>query len=341
MRPLPTTEDVNMIAEVISIGDELSSGQRLDTNSQWLSQQLGDLGIQVMYHTTVGDDLDANVRIFREAAQRANIVISTGGLGPTADDLTREAMASAFSRELKLDPASLEHIENLFAKRRRPMPERNRVQALFPEGTWVIPNPHGSAPGIDLTVTAADHRCRLFALPGVPAEMKEMFLLSIKERLLADESIEAQTWYYHSIKLFGIGESDVEVKLPNLIARDRVPRVGITVSQATITLRMAAAAGSLEEANVIMEPTRQEIYDCFGDLIFGEGDIDLEDAVIQALSIRNESVAIIEVGPTAWVSDALLRAMLSVRLAFEADSISEMKKRLSEDGNDRTRSNLS
>ncbi|MFO0924770.1 MAG: hypothetical protein U0905_20065 [Pirellulales bacterium] len=138
--------------------------------------------------------------------------------------------------------------------------------------------------------------------------MKEMFLLSIKERLLADESIEAQTWYYHSIKLFGIGESDVEVKLPNLIARDRVPRVGITVSQATITLRMAAAAGSLEEANVIMEPTRQEIYDCFGDLIFGEGDIDLEDAVIQALSKRNESVAIIEVGPTAWVSDALLRA---------------------------------
>src|SRR5947209_1234849 len=119
-----------MLAEVISIGDEITSGQRLDTNSQWLSERLGELGVRVVYHTTVADDLDANVRVFQAAIQRADVVVATGGLGPTADDLTREAIAGATGRELVLDPAALEHIERLFARRQRPMPERNRVQAM-------------------------------------------------------------------------------------------------------------------------------------------------------------------------------------------------------------------
>src|SRR5437868_6293602 len=106
-----------MHAEIISIGDELTSGQRLDTNSQWLSTSLGELGVLVVYHTTVADDLVANVEVFRNAAQRADIVISTGGLGPTADDLTREALAAVAKAELVLDPAALAHIEGLFARR--------------------------------------------------------------------------------------------------------------------------------------------------------------------------------------------------------------------------------
>src|SRR6187402_3011744 len=107
-----------MIAEIISIGDELTSGQRLDTNSQWLSQRLAELGVRVLYHTTVGDDMAANVRVFREAISRAGLVVCTGGLGPTADDLTRQALAETIGVEPVLDPPSLAHIEALFARRR-------------------------------------------------------------------------------------------------------------------------------------------------------------------------------------------------------------------------------
>lgn len=166
-----------MIAEVISIGDELTSGQRLDTNSHWISERLGELGIRVMYHTTVADDLAANVDVFRAAAQRADIVVATGGLGPTADDLTREALAEVVGRPLVLDEPSLEYIRELFARFKRDMPERNRVQALFPQGSRIISNANGTAPGIWLDVprqgTGDSH---VFALPGVPAECSRCFI---------------------------------------------------------------------------------------------------------------------------------------------------------------------
>ncbi len=144
-----------MLAEVISIGDELTSGQRLDTNSQWLSTRLGELGVRAMWHTTVGDDLETNMQAFRQAAQRADLIVSTGGLGPTADDLTRDALAAAAGVELVLDEAALEHIQGLFARRKRPMPERNRLQAMFPRGSRMIPNPAGTAPGIDFELSRA------------------------------------------------------------------------------------------------------------------------------------------------------------------------------------------
>ena len=111
-----------MRAEVISIGDEIITGQRLDTNSQWLSRELGDLGIRVLFHTTVGDELDANVEVFRQAIRRADIVVVTGGLGPTADDLTRDALAAVAWKRLVLHQPSLQHIERLFARRTRSMP---------------------------------------------------------------------------------------------------------------------------------------------------------------------------------------------------------------------------
>src|SRR4051812_6861020 len=141
-----------MPAEIIAIGDELTSGQRLDTNTQWLSQRLNELGVPVTFHTTVGDDLEANIAVFRTAVERADLVISTGGLGPTADDLTRDAIAAAAGVELVEDAAALAHIQSLFARRKREMPERNKLQAQFPRGSQVVPNPEGTAPGIDFTV---------------------------------------------------------------------------------------------------------------------------------------------------------------------------------------------
>ena len=155
-------------AEVIAIGDEMTSGQRLDTNTQWLSQQLGDLGVHVAFHTTVGDDLNDNIAVFRAAANRAQIVVCTGGLGPTQDDLTRQALAEMADVELELDSETIKHIESIFASYGRKMPESNVIQAYFPAGSQVVPNPEGTAPGIDFQVHHSDNPCRIFALPGVP-----------------------------------------------------------------------------------------------------------------------------------------------------------------------------
>ena len=181
-----------MQAEIISIGDELTSGQRLDTNSQWLSTRLGELGVQTVYHTTVADDLAANIEVFRHAAERVDLVVATGGLGPTADDLTRDAIAAAANVDLVLDPAALAHIENLFARRKRPMPPQNRLQAMFPRGSRVIPNPAGTAPGIDLDFPRSGRQpSRIFALPGVPAEMREMWEQTVAPGNRGDDRLAA------------------------------------------------------------------------------------------------------------------------------------------------------
>ncbi len=307
-----------MRAEIISIGDELTSGQRLDTNSQWLSMRLGELGIATLLHTTVGDDLASNIDAFALAAKRAEIVVATGGLGPTLDDLTRQAMADAFDAALELDPNSLKKIEQMFAQRQREMPERNRLQAMFPRGSRVIPNPHGSAPGIDMTVDSGGRISRLFALPGVPAEMRQMWYESVVPRI--EESLGASQGHLrqHAVKLFGIGESDVEVRLPKLIDRGRNPTVGITVSRATITLRIAGRAHSDEQFAELIAPTLGEIQHALGELIFGEGEDELEHAVLRQLANSRMNMASIEIGAASWISDWMLKGAASIATPLDA-----------------------
>lgn len=338
-----------MDAEIISIGDELSSGQRLDTNSQWIAQQLSDLGIRALFHTTIADDLAANIEAFQIASRRVDFVICTGGLGPTKDDLTREAIGAAFNLPLQEYPEALQHIENLFRNRQRPMPERNKVQALFPQGSRIIPNPHGTAPGIDLIVNAShpndsssehsfeipsssdsgrhqeqtnnpERTCRFFALPGVPAEMKEMWQLTVAPRLIEECGAGKRVIRYCSLKCFGIGESEVEVRMPDLIARDRIPRVGITASRATITLRIAAEGETEEECRRQIEPTRQEILERLGQLVFAEGEAELPETVIKQLITRQQTLVTIEFGAAAflgqWLSDA--QEKLSDKIQQEA-----------------------
>lgn len=285
-----------MIGEVISIGDELTSGQRLDTNSQWLSERLGELGVRVLYHTTVADDMAANVAVFGQAIGRADIVVATGGLGPTADDLTREALAEVTGCPLELDQQALDHIRALFAFFKRDMPERNRVQALFPRGSRAIPNPHGTAPGIQQAVARPDGgTAHVFALPGVPAEMTEMWQATVADEIRRLTGA-THVLRHRRIKCFGAGESHVEQMLPDLIRRGRDPSVGITVSGATITLRITARGASPEECFERIQPTVDTIHQCLGDLVFGEEDDELEHAVLRLLAEHNQTLAVAEWG---------------------------------------------
>ncbi len=294
------------IAEVISIGDEMTSGARMDTNSQWLSRELGKLGFRVLFHTTVGDSLDACLDVFSHAMRRAQCVVMTGGLGPTADDLTRQAIADATGCPLHFDPESLAHIESIFARRGRDMPPQNRIQAMFPEGCQVIPNPNGTAPGIDLTIH--DPQCRIIALPGVPAEMQEMWEASVVPTMSGEGESRAVI-RNAVVKCFGLGESEMESRLGGMIARERSPRVGITVSKATISLRIEAIAPSHEEAMHQIEETRQEIYSRVGDFVFGEGEVfELEHAVIDALRKRGDTLATVECGGDCVLAGVFARA---------------------------------
>ena len=295
-----------MRAEIIAIGDELTSGQRLDTNTQWLSQRLAELGVPVAFHTTVGDDLETNVAAFRNAIDRADIVVATGGLGPTADDLTRDALAAAAGVDLVQDDAALAHIRGLFARRGRAMPERNALQAQFPRGSRPVPNPHGTAPGIDMAVPRpCCAPCRVFALPGVPAEMFAMWEATVAPAIAAAQPSRRIICHWR-IKCFGVGESDVEAMLPDMIRRKREPLVGITVSGATITLRITASGPSDAACRQAMEPTVAEIREILGVLVFGEEDDELEHAVTRLLRERGQSLAVAE-----WATDGLVSQCLA------------------------------
>jgi nicotinamide-nucleotide amidase len=285
-----------MKAEIISIGSELTSGQNLDTNSQWLSQQLAEIGIPVGWHTTIADDLEANVAAFRIGSERARLVLVTGGLGPTQDDLTREALARVLGVELVLHQESLEHIERIFAHFGRTMPERNRVQALFPTGAEPIPNARGTAPGLWLQIGG----CLLAAMPGVPNEMHAMYETQIKPRLL-QLGIGSGVLVQRKINCFGSGESAVEQKLMDLTRRGHVPEVGITVGDATISLRILARAATVEEAQAQIRPVEQTIRERLGDLVFGVDDQDLHDTVLRLLADRRQSLSTAE-GVTAGLA---------------------------------------
>lgn len=297
-----------MHAEVVAIGDELTSGQRLDTNSRWMAAELGVLGVPVTFHTTVPDTLEAGVEAFRLAALRAPLVVVTGGLGPTADDLTRDVLAAVAGVPLDLSPTALTAVENRFARRGMAMPESNRRQALFPRGSRIIPNPEGTAPGIDVDLPAGPGRsCRVFALPGVPAEMKVMWKATVEPAVLALLPDRA-TIVQRRIKCFGAGESAVEAMLPDLVRRGRDPLVGITAHEATITLRIAARGRDEAECLAKMAPTEATIRECLGTIAYGVEDDEIEDAVLDAVAARGLSLAAAESGTVGRVAALLAQA---------------------------------
>lgn len=292
-------------AEVISIGDEMTSGIRLDTNSQWLSSQLGDIGIEVAFHSTVGDNLEDNIDVFRHAANRVDIVIATGGLGPTADDLTRLAISKMADVPLITHPEILAHIRSMFESRGREMPENNSIQADFPKGAVAIANPEGTAPGIDFQTQRPNGRnCRIIALPGVPVEMKQMWSQSV-EASLRKQAGDSSIIYHHTLHCFGSGESHIESLLPNLIQRGRDPQVGITASSATISLRVSTSGTTEADCLSKMQPTIETIRQTLGPLVFGENGIELQQVVHNLLSAQKQKLAVIDAGLQGVVGERL------------------------------------
>jgi nicotinamide-nucleotide amidase len=278
-----------MKAEIISIGSELASGQSLDTNSQWLSRGLGAVGVEVHYHSTLGDVLDENVAALRIAIARADLVVTSGGLGPTQDDLTRDALAAVAGVPLMEDAASLAAIAAMFARRNRVMAERNRVQALFPEGAAPLPNRVGTAPGVWMTLGNATVAC----LPGVPSEMRVMFEEQVLPRVRQMGGL-GRVIVHHKINLFGKGESDIEAAAFDLTARGRTPEVGITASDATISFRITALGDTADEARRALEPTIATIRERFGELVLGDGSVDVADAAVALLMQSGTTLATAE-----------------------------------------------
>ncbi|MDA7903380.1 molybdopterin-binding protein [Mariniblastus sp.] len=311
-------------AEVISIGDEMTSGVRLDTNSQWLSSRLGELGIEVAFHSTVGDNLADNIDVFQHAVNRVEIVIVTGGLGPTADDLTRLAISKMADVPLVTRPEILAHIRSMFESRGREMPENNSIQAEFPAGAAAIPNPEGTAPGIDFPTQAPNGKaCRIIALPGVPVEMKQMWFQSV-EASLKKQTGNLSIIHHHTLHCFGSGESHIESLLPNLIQRGRDPQVGITASSATISLRVSTNGSTKADCMNKMQPTIDTIRQTLGPLVFGENGTELQQVVHNLLTTQKQKLAVIDAGLLGVVGQRLSQIPGSKKLICANETLEQM-----------------
>ena len=280
-----------MKAHVISIGTELTTGQSVDTNSAWLSQQLAELGIVVEAHATIDDDLEPIRLAIQRATEAAGLVLITGGLGPTEDDLSRQALAAAMGVDLELHEPSLERIRKICEMFKRRMPESNRIQAMVPAGATVIENTRGTAPGIRARLNDAD----VFVMPGVPREMKVMFERDVLVHLA--EAGGGRVILKKVIRTYGAGESSVAEKIADLMKRGRNPLVGTTAQETIIGVRIVARGESRAEAQQLLDEESAEIRKRLGSLGFGEDEDTPEKTVAALLTAAGKTAAEAQSGP--------------------------------------------
>jgi nicotinamide-nucleotide amidase len=276
-----------MDAIILSIGDELVLGQTMDTNSAWLSAQLAAIGCTVVAHATVGDDQRAIEEAIRQSAPRCDVLLISGGLGPTEDDLTRQALTAVMGQALELNELWLAELERFFAARSRPMPHANRIQAMIPRGAKMIFNTAGTAAGIDAILPQT--KCRVFVMPGVPKEMKIMFARDVLPHLR--EASRGAVILSRTLHTFGLGESAIAEKLGDLMRRDRNPSVGTTVSSGIVSLRINARFASEAEARHKLAEIEQSGRAALGSLVYGQDDEQLQEVVGQMLKTRGETVS--------------------------------------------------
>jgi nicotinamide-nucleotide amidase len=273
-------------AEIVTIGTEMLLGDLIDTNTAWISQRLAELGVAIYRHTTVGDNPERIVEALREASYRSTLVITTGGLGPTSDDLTNACLSTLTGREMVEYPEAREHVDEMFQRFGRKPTENNYKQALFPKGTKLIPNPVGTAMG-----ALVEWEGTLFVtLPGVPVEMKSMFGETLEPlvRARSDGSIVSKTLHFA-----GIGESALAEKVQEFLdARD--PTVAPLAGQGRVRLRITTRAATEEEALDKISPVEREILSRLDDFYYGQGDETLEGAVARLLQERGATLALAE-----------------------------------------------
>ncbi len=273
-------------AEIVTIGTEMLLGDLVDTNTAWLSERLAALGVGVYRHTTIGDNSDRIIGALREAAARADLVITTGGLGPTSDDLTNECLGVVTGRGMVEYTEAREHVDEMFRRFGREPTANNYKQALFPEGTQLIPNPLGTAMGALLEADGTTFA----TLPGVPSEMKRMFEDTLEPMIRArsDGSIISRTLWFA-----GIGESALAEQVQDFLdAND--PTVAPLAGQGKVRLRITTRAATQEEAEEKIAPVEKEILSRLGDYYFGEDDETLESAVGRLLKKSGDTLALAE-----------------------------------------------
>lgn len=278
-----------MNAELIAIGSELLLGQIVNTNARFISKNLADLGINVFYHTVVGDNASRLKTAIEIAETRSDVIIFTGGLGPTKDDLTKETIASHLQRNLIMDEKAMAHIEDYFLKVGRTMTPNNRKQALVIDGSDVLPNDFGMAPGMVLTYN--DHLYML--LPGPPKEMEPMFQRhaypKLVEKLQLPEKIVSRV-----LRFFGIGESQLETEIEDLIDAQSNPTIAPLAGDGEVTLRITAKHQSADEATRLIDATEKIIMDRVGEFFYGYNETTLMSELSKKLQEKQLTIGVAE-----------------------------------------------
>ena len=276
-------------ASLLSIGEELLLGEITDTNSQFLSQQLRTHGVKVVQMETTGDELETIISSFKRAMERTDFLFSTGGLGPTADDLTTEAVAKALGVELEYHPEVMEHVANRLKRPVSSFSESNRKQGWIPQGARILQNDWGTAPGIYFKSDAEKH---IFLLPGVPHEMKNIFrerIIPILDSLNLKSSVAIK-----SLHTFGIPESVIGDRIRPFMMAGQNPDVGTRYGAGIITVRLVANGSSEEEAREILQPALNQIRAELADGLYGEDEDTLASVTLKALVDRKITVSAAE-----------------------------------------------
>lgn len=278
-----------MRAEIIAVGTELLLGQIVNTNAQYLSEQLAKLGINVYYHTVVGDNRERLKQVIHQAAQRAEVLIFSGGLGPTEDDLTKEVVSEVTGVPLILHPPSLAALDAYFTKHGRQMTANNRKQAFAFKGGTVFANENGTAPGLAL---AANDR-HYILLPGPPRELQPMFTKNVGPYL---QRMQPRQEVVHSriLNFFGIGESQLETEIIDLIQKQHNPTIAPLAKEGEVTLRLTARAATIAEAKALISVTEKDIRRRVGQYIYGADEESLAEVVVKQLLRSNETLAVAE-----------------------------------------------
>lgn len=276
-----------MKAEIIAVGTELLMGEILNSNSRDIARELYNLGIDVYHQSVVGDNLNRVSKELETAFERADLVITTGGLGPTRDDLTKEAAAHFLKREMILDEASIKHLEDFFGSRGLPLNEGNKRQAYFPEGAKIIPNENGTAPAC---IIEFDEKV-LVILPGPPREvipLMEKYIIPYLEKRTGKVFIS------DIINISGIGEGHMEEKIMDIIEAQENPTVAPYAKEHGLTLRVTASASTEQEARLLLEPVVKKVCDRLGMDVYAIGDTTLEAVVASLLIEQNLSISVAE-----------------------------------------------